>query len=538
MRKIILFILLVGVLFTENVEATDYYFDPTIASSCVDYDPVSFACGAGAAQAFKTATEMYNGIAEGSHNLYFRKDQTFTETAAIRFRSGWTLLSFGAGAKPILSFNLTNAVDWRSDAVGVHINGLDMRTSSGSLVRFYGSTAIDVNMTDVLLTAAVSAMASYDAASTFTVTFNLDNVKATAGTGNALVIGANGVFTGTIARSSFISTSAQSISFQNGLISNLTFSGGSANGGGVNGAYITGDVNGLSFIDFDASLNTVCGLFIYPAEGKTQQNINILRGHYNYNTVHGVGINQTGTLTSLTVNGPELAYNKIDGLNTYGTIPILVEHSNVHHNGTGGDNIGRGDGLAFHGNATATVRYNHIHDNLKYQVHAIDTVNLSAYYNLISASEEGREPALVWLHDSATANLYNNTIVFSKAGPASSLILTTAAGGGGTHNIKNNALIGGVYSIVHGGIATHSYDYNDYFNYTTGTINGGTDGGHSISSDPLFLSEIDYHLGYGSPLVNKGVNVGLAVDYDGIAINGLPDIGAYERPTDYVPWKH
>jgi hypothetical protein len=70
-------------------------------------------------------------------------------------------------------------------------------------------------------------------------------------------------------------------------------------------------------------------------------------------------------------------------------------------------------------------------------------------------------------------------------------------------------------------------DYKEYQNQMKQDNN-------SVFSDPLFISEEthDYHLSEGSPAIDKGLPIGLTVDYEGNEIpygNG-PDIGAYESP--------
>ena len=57
----------------------------------------------------------------------------------------------------------------------------------------------------------------------------------------------------------------------------------------------------------------------------------------------------------------------------------------------------------------------------------------------------------------------------------------------------------------------------------------------NVKMDPSFVSAStgDFHLQASSPAIDAGLNVGLTRDYDGVAISGLPDIGAYEyKPPD------
>jgi uncharacterized protein YjdB len=52
---------------------------------------------------------------------------------------------------------------------------------------------------------------------------------------------------------------------------------------------------------------------------------------------------------------------------------------------------------------------------------------------------------------------------------------------------------------------------------------------NNLTSDPDFVSSTDFHLNVGSPAIDAGVTVlDRTTDYEGSAMNGTPDIGAYE----------
>jgi hypothetical protein len=144
------------------------------------------------------------------------------------------------------------------------------------------------------------------------------------------------------------------------------------------------------------------------------------------------------------------------------------------------------------------------------------------------------------------AVFYNNTII-SDGGYC---VLGLDNVGGTT--FKNNIVIGiSGTPLLKSDNGTHDgtwiSDYNDWQG-TGGFVSGSSYsnlaafaaavGGdsHSLASDPLFTSNYaNLHLQGGSPCVNAGSNVGLTTDFDGRAIVGIPDIGAYEYGVSVLP---
>jgi hypothetical protein len=62
-------------------------------------------------------------------------------------------------------------------------------------------------------------------------------------------------------------------------------------------------------------------------------------------------------------------------------------------------------------------------------------------------------------------------------------------------------------------------------------IEGGWTGTGNLNADPKFVDPAngDYHLGVGSPCIDKGTSVGVpAVDIEGTPRDAAPDMGAYE----------
>lgn len=60
---------------------------------------------------------------------------------------------------------------------------------------------------------------------------------------------------------------------------------------------------------------------------------------------------------------------------------------------------------------------------------------------------------------------------------------------------------------------------------------------NNIWGDALFVDAPngDYHLTVNSPAIGAGINVGITTDYDGVAFNATPSIGAYEYGTPPIP---
>jgi len=504
-------------LFAKSASAATYYVDNTI-EDCANYDPTTFTCGSGAYQAYNTVADVQTNVAAGANTIYIRKGQTFTEATRFRPKANWTIDAFGTGNNPILSFSVDYSLDLRTDATGIYFYHLNIQSTSGA-VRVYGTGNYDLNMTDVSITGS-SGIYAFPSTGPLTITFNLSAVDVVAtGVANALVSANNSTFTGTIDSSSFRAGS-HSISFQNGIISNLTISNSSASNGTYNGVILTTDIDGLYLTNFTANGNGTNGVAIRPAAGKSQSNIVITGGQYNTNIVHGIGIHAdpAGVLNGVTISGADIAYNKIDGINTYGAVDnLVIEKSDIHDNGADAnyEYIGRGDGVALHEHATSTVRYNRLYNNYKYQLHSIGDCVTTAYGNLIWSDTDIVAGNLIWVQNDAILNFYNNTVVLNVDSPATGLFLIGSAVTQ-TQNIKNNIFYGGTYAIDNNSANSPilNIDYNDYFGQTSGTIDGSTDGGHSITSDPGFGDRNNDNLTPKSTSSVFDVGTNLGSDYD------------------------
>jgi hypothetical protein len=111
--------------------------------------------------------------------------------------------------------------------------------------------------------------------------------------------------------------------------------------------------------------------------------------------------------------------------------------------------------------------------------------------------------------------------------------------------IKNNIIYSASGLAIRFGYSITKYlsDYNLYYDNTNlaygyplgsfATLAAwqaaqSTHDQNSISGDPLFISASDFRIQASSPAKDAGTGYGYDVDYEGIKIGYLPDIGAYE----------
>ena len=74
----------------------------------------------------------------------------------------------------------------------------------------------------------------------------------------------------------------------------------------------------------------------------------------------------------------------------------------------------------------------------------------------------------------------------------------------------------------------------NFRSYTSTLSAAGTNDNASQKVDPQFVSNTDLHIAVASPMVDMGANVGVALDIDGQARVGVPDIGA-DEPSGITP---
>jgi predicted outer membrane repeat protein len=138
---------------------------------------------------------------------------------------------------------------------------------------------------------------------------------------------------------------------------------------------------------------------------------------------------------------------------------------------------------------------------------------------LIVDNRSGPGPAGIALSDSSGGQLMNVTVVGNDSatgfdgaeisGPASGFpIVNSIFWGNGT----DGANLGG-----------------NNLNVSYSDVQGGFAGTGNINADPLFIGGGDYHLGVGSPCIDKGTSAGAPThDIEGTPRDAVPDMGAYE----------
>lgn len=161
----------------------------------------------------------------------------------------------------------------------------------------------------------------------------------------------------------------------------------------------------------------------------------------------------------------------------------------------------------------------------------------------------------MWINPIATANYYyHNTFVnLSNAGKTNGYGIRFSDG---TSNqvFKNNiiyqdsAVVGtfkAAYRIITAGDeANNTFDYNcvrcedtlrfaevgaSLYTFAEWQALTGSPDANSLNSDPVFVTEYtNLHLQSSSPCRNAGEDLDVADDYDGVARDDTPDIGAYE----------
>ena len=341
-----------------------------------------------------------------------------------------------------------------------------------------------------------------------------DTVYIGAGTYGSLNMGASG-------------TSSNPITFIRATIANH----GTATGWSNN-------YDGRVIIDGNGNLSAVSMRSFTTIDGASRYGI-WLRNAY-------AGI--TGGGDNMTVRYVEIGDGGIykmgeDGIQGRGS-NLLVENSYIHDN----DNPNtHGDGIQWYSGYNIVIRYNVFQNNgqimmLTETAWGNEYINdLYVYYNVFRnrggdhyngiSKKLCPQAGYGWY-------IYNNT--WDLEATVATGWKDDIFGGAGSctqMRVQNNAII---YTRA-GSLTSVTHSYNGFDNSNPyAAISIPSESGSVVAADLGFVNVegSDYHLTASSPLIGKGVNLGLVRDFDGKPLPALPSIGAFEvgaSPTFLPP---
>lgn len=152
---------------------------------------------------------------------------------------------------------------------------------------------------------------------------------------------------------------------------------------------------------------------------------------------------------------------------------------------------------------------------------------------VLARNKAGSGAAIFVSLTSGRVDILHTTITSPTLGAGAAIVIGQGAAG------ITNTIIANYATDLQAITGTVYADYNLYFGNTvttTGSIDGGA---HNVYGDPKFVAPAndDYHLMIDSAAIDRGVDAGVPIDFDGRPRVGVPDIGAYEkdRRVVYLP---
>jgi predicted outer membrane repeat protein len=136
----------------------------------------------------------------------------------------------------------------------------------------------------------------------------------------------------------------------------------------------------------------------------------------------------------------------------------------------------------------------------------------------------------VYVYDATPLTLIHNTITSPTLKSKSAL-----AAGGGTIDITNTIISGHAIGIEVTDSGTVSEDYNLFSGNGADSSGSVNSGGHSLVGDPAFVNPavFNYHLTAASAAINRGVDAGIYVDFEG---DPRPQAGGFDIGYDESPF--
>ena len=156
----------------------------------------------------------------------------------------------------------------------------------------------------------------------------------------------------------------------------------------------------------------------------------------------------------------------------------------------------------------------------------------STIVNALFASDEAANPgAAIQFVSPGKLTILHTTI----ASPIPNNKSAIAVAGDGTVNIQTTIISGHAIGIETTGTGTVFEDYNLFYGNGADSSGSVTSGGHRRVGDPAFAdpTAFDYHLTADSAAINRGVDVGVAVDFEG---EPRPQAGAFDIGYDESPF--
>jgi len=297
------------------------------------------------------------------------------------------------------------------------------------------------------------------------------------------------------------------------------------------------------------------------------QSFEMVGGEVSSNTVTGANAINIGGSGSGTISGTEIMSNTSSAMSVWSSDNVVSAHNLTIRDNTGGGIVNGGvltltnsliennsggdwflitsvnedapgtermmlDGCTIRGNSDvpgvvglsghAQVRDTVIVDNDNAAVNG-DVMNIWPdarqvnLVNVVLADNKSARPAVNGNAVTGTISLMNVTV----AGNSVSNFPVLA--GEGIWTVTNTIVWSNTAPGDMLGLGTFSVSYSD--------IEGGWTGTGNLDADPQFVDAAngDYHLGVGSPCIDKGTSAGApAADIEGTPRDAAPDMGAYE----------
>ncbi|UFS69350.1 right-handed parallel beta-helix repeat-containing protein [Geomonas sp. RF6] len=273
----------------------------------------------------------------------------------------------------------------------------------------------------------------------------------------------------------------------------------------------------------------------------------IANNSISYTDAYGIGI-VLDNVTGGSVYGNVIHHTgqNLAALENYG-IDVWGKNFDVSQNEIYSHGRKAGDHALYIANLNNSASYNYIHDNFEMGI-SVETTSAAGKTNLAYNIVSGNGSDGIRLQGYSGANVYNNVLYGNNRTDGLAQLTCVAAtpvvirnnvfARGATGELRINeaaasaTLSNNLYYHPAGGAFLYwKADYYAWANW--GSVSGER---NAYYGDPLFaVPGSDFHPLQGSPLLGRGIYVGLSKDFDGNPVPGTPAIGAYEYQTEPSP---